>query len=117
MNLDRVFHSNNFFQPTDSEPIRAVVTASADAVVVAWYLYPEQEISAHIHPSGQDTWTILAGEGEYYLDSLGKTQTIVAGDVVVAPSGSVHGVINRGKEVLMFISIVTPASAGYERSK
>ena len=115
MNTDRVFCSTNFFQPTDGEPIRSVVTESADAVVVAWYLKPGQEIPAHIHPSGQDTWTILAGEGEYYLDSSRKTKPVVAGDVVIAPTGSIHGVINHGTEVLMFISIVSPSSAGYER--
>ena len=36
------------------------------------------------------------------------------GDVVVAPIGSVHGVFNDGDEPLIFISVVSPATAGYE---
>ena len=115
MNNPRIFNSANFFQPTDGEPIRSVVTESENAVVVAWYIQPGQEIPAHIHPQGQDTWTILAGKGEYYLDRSGTTQLIETGDVVIAPTGSVHGVFNHGDEVLMFISIVSPADAGYER--
>ena len=115
MNNPRIFNSANFFQPTDGEPIRSVVTESENAVVVAWYIQPGQEIPAHIHPQGQDTWTILAGKGEYYLDRSGKTQSISKGDVVIAPTGSVHGVFNNGAEVLMFISIVSPSAAGYER--
>jgi quercetin dioxygenase-like cupin family protein len=116
MNTDRIFHSAKFFQPTDEgEPIRSVVTESPDAVVVAWYIQPGQEIPAHTHPHGQDTWTILSGKGEYYLDRSGTTKPIGSGDVVIAPTGSVHGVFNHGDEALIFISIVAPSAAGYER--
>ena len=75
---------------------------------------PHQTIPPHIHPHGQDTWTILSGAGEYYLDRLGNTKAIGSGDVVVTPIGCVHGVINIGKEPLTFISVVTPSTAGYE---
>ena len=114
MSTTRIFNSSKFFQPTDGEPIRSVVTESEDAVVVAWYIKPGQEIAAHIHPNGQDTWTVLTGKGEYYLDKAGTTKPIVAGDVVVAHTGCVHGVFNNGDEPLIFISVVSPADAGYQ---
>jgi quercetin dioxygenase-like cupin family protein len=114
MGMDRIFKSSHFFQPTDEEPIRSVITESEDAVVVAWYINPGQEISAHLHPTGQDTWTILTGKGEYYLDQTGTTKSIMAGDVVVAHTGCVHGVFNNGDEPLVFISVVSPAEAGYQ---
>ncbi|MBE9208708.1 cupin domain-containing protein [Nostoc sp. LEGE 06077] len=114
MNIERIFKSTDFFQPTDGEPIRSVVTESPNAVVVAWYVKPGQEIGAHIHPHGQDTWTILSGSGQYYLDIDGTRTTITAGDVVVAPVQCVHGVFNHGDEPLIFISVVTPYDAGYE---
>jgi quercetin dioxygenase-like cupin family protein len=114
MSAPRIFRSFEFFQPTDREPIRSVVTESQDAVIVAWYLQPGQEIPAHIHPNGQDTWTILSGQGEYYLDQAGTTKPIFAGDVVVAHIGCVHGVFNDGNEPLTFISVVSPADAGYQ---
>jgi quercetin dioxygenase-like cupin family protein len=115
MSTTRIFKSSEFFQPTDGEAIRSVVSESKDAVIVAWYIKPGQEIPAHIHPHGQDTWTILAGSGEYYLDKAGNRKTIVAGDVVIAHTGCVHGVFNNGNEPLVFISVVSPADAGYER--
>ncbi|HLO51200.1 MAG TPA: cupin domain-containing protein, partial [Kamptonema sp.] len=90
------------------------ITESKDAVIVAWYIKPGQTISPHIHSHGQDTWTILTGMGEYYLDKAGTTKPIVAGDVVVAQTGCVHGVFNNGNEPLVFISVVSPADAGYE---
>jgi quercetin dioxygenase-like cupin family protein len=111
---ERIFKSSQFLQPTNEEPIRSVVTESKDAVVVAWYINPGQEIPAHIHPHGQDTWTILTGKGNYYLDLTGTTKAIAAGDVVVAPIGCVHGVFNNGDEPLVFISVVSPADAGYQ---
>ncbi|WP_373546935.1 cupin domain-containing protein [Chamaesiphon sp.] len=114
MNSIRVFNSSQFVRSSDGEPIRSVITESPDAVVVVWYIQPQQEIAAHQHPQGQDTWTILAGQGKYYLDRLGTTTSIVMGDVVVAPIGSVHGVFNDGDEPLIFISVVSPATAGYE---
>ncbi len=114
MSTTRIFNSSKFFQPTDGEAIRSVVTESENAVVVAWYIKPGQEIAAHIHPNGQDTWTILRGKGEYYLDKAGTTKSIVAGDVVVAHTGCVHGVLNNSDEPLVFISVVSPADAGYQ---
>jgi quercetin dioxygenase-like cupin family protein len=114
MDVPRIFNSSEFFQPTDGEPVRSVMTESKDSVIVAWYIKPGQTIPTHIHPNGQDTWTILAGGGEYYLDRAGTTKPIVAGDVVIAPIGEVHGVFNDGDEPLIFISVVSPASAGYE---
>lgn len=114
MSVQRIFTSSQFFQPSDGEPIRSVVTESQDAVVVTWYVKPGQEISPHIHPNGQDTWTILSGKGEYFLDEIGTKKPVVAGDIVVAYTGCVHGIVNNGEEPLIFISIVAPADAGYQ---
>lgn len=114
MTTTRIFSSADHFQPTDDEPIRSVVTESADAVVVAWHVEPGQRLPGHVHPQGQDTWTVLSGQGEYRLDAAGTTRPIRAGDVVVAHAGQVHGVLNTGKEPLRFISVVSPAAAGYQ---
>ncbi len=115
--MTRIFNSADFFQPTAGEPIRSVITESKDAVVVAWYVKPGQAIGAHIHPNGQDTWTILSGKGEYYLDETGSKKLIAAGDVVIvviAHPGCVHGVFNNSNEPLTFISVVSPSNAGYQ---
>ncbi len=116
MNPTRIFKSAKFLQPTDGEPIRSVITSSPEATTVAWYIQPQQEIPAHRHPQGQDTWTILSGSGEYYLDRDGTTRSIEMGDVVIAPTGSIHGVFNNGDEALIFISVVSPLplDVGYE---
>ncbi|MCX7088495.1 MAG: cupin domain-containing protein [Methylococcales bacterium] len=115
MTISRIFDSRNFFQPTDDkEPIRSIVTQSKDATVVAWHIKKGQKIALHMHPNGQDTWTILAGKGHYYLNSHDASQAIKAGDIVIAHSGEVHGVLNNDTEPLVFISVVSPADAGHQ---
>jgi quercetin dioxygenase-like cupin family protein len=114
MNTNRIFKSADFMQPSAGEPIRSVVVETDEAVVVAWHVEPGQRIAAHVHPSGQDTWTILSGQGEYQVHESGEVKLVVAGDIVVAYSKCVHGVHNNGTEPLRFISVVSPADAGYE---
>lgn len=111
---NRLFKSADFLQASAGDPIRSVVTQSQEAVVVAWYVQTGQNIAAHVHPQGQDTWTILSGAGFYQLDEQGSSCAITVGDVLVAPVGAVHGVFNPHPEPLIFISVVTPAEAGYQ---
>lgn len=114
MMLTRIFDGAEFVQKSDGEPIRSVVTESSDTVVVMWYVLPGQTIQPHFHPSGQDTWIILSGNGEYILDAEGTTKPISSGQIVVAHTGQVHGVINKGSEPLQFVSVLSPQDAGYQ---
>jgi quercetin dioxygenase-like cupin family protein len=81
---------------------------------VAWHVKPGQRIPAHVHPDGQDTWTILSGSGEYLVLSTGETSAIAKGDVLLAHRREVHGVLNTGQEPLIFVSVVSPAASGFE---
>lgn len=110
----RVFHVAAYLQPSDGEPIRSVVHQTDDAAIVAWTVKPGQRISPHVHPAGQDTWTVIAGSGDYQVDASGVTVRIAAGDVAVAPVGAVHGVLNTGTVDLVFVSVVSPALSGFE---
>ncbi|NPU90492.1 MAG: cupin domain-containing protein [Gammaproteobacteria bacterium] len=114
MSQERFFEYARCMQPSDGEPIRSVVTETAECVVVAWHVKPGQTIAPHVHPFGQDTWTILSGAGDYIVGRDGAKRPIKAGDIVVARTNDVHGVFNSGHEPLNFISVVAPASAGYE---
>jgi len=109
----RIFPSAAFFQPSEGEPVRSVVTQTEQAVVVAWIVAPGQRLAAHVHPHGMDTWTVLSGSGQYTTDAQGGTLPLRAGDVAVAPQGQVHGVLNTGSEPLRIISVVTPVEAGF----
>ncbi len=95
MSGPRVFRVADHLRPADGEPIRSVVHETADASVVAWIVKPGQRIIAHVHPHGQDTWTIVAGQGAHQTDASGATVPIAAGDIVIASAGEVHGVQHR----------------------
>jgi len=114
MSKQRVYPSSDYMQVTEGEPIRSVVVESVHSVIVAWHVEPGQVIAPHTHPEGQDTWTILSGQGQYQIDALGNTVEVVPGDVVVAQKGQVHGVVCTSSEPLRFISVVAPFEAGYE---
>ena len=114
MSTERIFSLADYLQPADQEPIRSVVSRTQDTAVIAWHVKPGQHLPAHSHPTGQDTWVILSGTGTYQLDKEGNTKIIKAGDIVIAPTGAIHGVYNHGTEPLIFAGIVAPAESGFE---
>lgn len=114
MSSDRVFNNYEFVHISEDEPVRSIVTESDTTTIVMWYVKPGQNIPPHIHPSGQDTWIILSGHGEYILDAEGTTTPISTGQIVVAHTGQVHGVVNKGIVPLQFVSVVTPQNAGFQ---
>lgn len=114
MEISRVFAASNFVQSSATEPIRSVICETADAVIVMWHVLPGQAIRPHLHPGGQDSWIVLSGAADYVLDASGRCRPVVAGDVVVAHPGQVHGAINRGERPFQFISVVSPGDAGYQ---
>ena len=109
----RVFSVSEFIRPSDGEPIRSVVLETEASVIVVWYAHPGQEIAAHVHPHGQDTWTVLAGSADYYLGN-GEVTRLKAGEIAVAKKGQEHGVINTDTvEPFIFVSVVAPGNAGF----
>lgn len=109
----RVFGADERAGCAPSGPEKNVVRTTAQAAVATYCLLPGQEVKPHRHPGGQDTWVILAGEGEYYLGD-GAVQPIRAGDIAVAEVGRVHGARNTGAANLVFVSILSPSAAGIE---
>ncbi len=108
----RIYSISELIQPSEGEPIRSVVLETAESVIVVWHVKPGQEIKAHIHPNGQDTWTVLSGEAEYFQGNGVKTRLKI-GEIAVAKPAQVHGAINTGSEPFVFVSVVAPGNAGF----
>ena len=92
-------------------------TTSADtngeSVVVEAFVEPDGAVAAaHVHPSQEERFEVLAGELEF---KLGKS-TIVAkpGDRVLVPAGTPHRFRNVGAETAHFVCEVSPA-LGFEQ--
>lgn len=108
----RTFPVADFIQPSEGDPIRSVVLETPDSVIVVWHVRPGQEIPAHIHPNGQDTWTVLSGAAEYFQGD-GVVCGLKASEIAVARPGQVHGARNTGEEDFVFVSVVASGNAGY----
>ena len=81
---------------------KVALAETAHSRTTLWCLLPGQHIHAHVH-AGDHIWVVLEGEGWF---SDGKEEKRVQpGTVLVAPSGEAHGIANRGREGLVFISI------------
>lgn len=111
---NRIFASKSFEKPQEGEPYRSVVSTSKDAAIIVWHVKKNQSIKPHVHPHGQDTWTVLSGEGQYIFDESSERKTIKKGDIVVAHENEIHGIENFSEEPFVFVSVVSPAEAGYE---
>lgn len=109
----RIVEWVDHFQPHAEAPVRRILSESVEQVVVAWQVEPGQRLQAHRHPAGQDTWIVLEGEGLYQSDEEGTRTQVRAGQVVIAPPGAVHGLENTGDVPFKFLSVVSPAEAGY----
>ena len=77
-----------------------------EAVVKCSYLEPGQETPPHIHQNAVDVIVIVEGEGEATVD--GKKRRVSAGDVILNPSGTLHGIKNDGSERLTKVVIQSP---------
>ncbi|WP_224085369.1 cupin domain-containing protein [Enterobacter cloacae] len=77
-----------------------------------WHVHPGQEIAAHIHPHGQDTWTVLSGMADYFQGN-GIVRALREGEIAVARPGQVHGARNTGTEPFVLVSVVASANAGF----
>jgi len=108
----RIFSVAAQVRPSTGEPIRSVVLETESAAVVVWHAHPGQEIAAHVHPRGQDTWTVIAGEAEYYRGD-GMVSRLAAGDIAIAGPMQVHGARNTGSVPFIFVSVVSTGDAGF----
>ncbi len=65
---------------------------------------PGNSIGTHTHTGDNEIFCFLSGTGEY--NDNGTTVTVCPGDVAVCSDGETHGLVNNGKEPLVFIALI-----------
>lgn len=68
-------------------------------------LAPGKELEAHRDPM-EEIYFILSGSGEMRVDN--ETRVVGPGDATWIPAGSVHGLVNNGKEDCKVLVIASP---------
>ena len=100
---------------SDEKATVTEISITEHSSIAVWGVRPGQEVPAHIHPDGQDTWVMLRGSLNYYLGN-GERMTIRAGQVDVAEHHQVHGAINDGSEDAVFLSIYSAPKLGWQKA-
>jgi len=73
---------------------------------ISWLtLLPGASIGYHKHVTNEDTYIIVSGEG-IFKDKDGKDYPVKAGDVTIVRKGESHGLINSGKDPLVFVDVI-----------
>jgi mannose-6-phosphate isomerase-like protein (cupin superfamily) len=85
-----------------------------DQGIVVWNLEPGQENTIHVHAANAHGIVVLQGSGSYVK---GETQLIPikAGDCIIVPRGTPHGIRNTGDARLSYLAFTTAGEGGYVR--
>jgi len=67
---------------------------------------PGQAQKPHIHEAQDKVYYVLKGAGRFSLG--GKEETLGEGEVLVAPAGAEHGLVNDGPDPLVVLVVVAP---------
>jgi quercetin dioxygenase-like cupin family protein len=100
----RTFDIERFVRFSEEQAVVTDIAITEHASIAVWGVRPGQQVMAHTHPDGQDTWIMLRGELSYYLGD-GQRATVTAGQIDIAEPFQVHGAINEGSENAVFLSI------------
>ncbi len=111
----RTFDLGKHVQFSDAKATVTEIVITEHSSIAVWGVRPGQEVPAHLHPDGQDTWVMLRGELTYYLGN-GERRTIRAGELDIAEHHEVHGAINEGTGDAVFLSIYSAPKIGYEKA-
>ncbi len=72
-------------------------------------LGPGQSQKAHVHADQDKICYVVEGRGRFGVD--GAQEVLEAGEAIVAPAGTSHGVENAGDTPLVVLVVVTPPPA------
>ncbi|AFZ35813.1 Cupin 2 conserved barrel domain protein [Stanieria cyanosphaera PCC 7437] len=107
--IQRTFDVEKLVCFSEEKAIVTEISITKHSSIAVWGVRPGQQVPAHTHPDGQDTWIVIRGELTYYLGD-GQKKIISAGQVDVAEPFQVHGAINEGFEDAVFLSVYSAPS-------
>lgn len=82
-------------------------SASRRVTITRVTLAPGARNPRHTHPSSEQAWVALRGNGQLLLEQ-GTTLPFAEGDVVRFADGDVHGFENTGAEEFVYLSVTSP---------
>jgi mannose-6-phosphate isomerase-like protein (cupin superfamily) len=90
-----------------SDRMAKVALARTDRALLDLYcLAPGQEQKPHAHADQDKIYLVLEGRGTVTVAD--REEVLEAGEAVVAPAGTPHGIANRGPTPLLAVVVVAP---------
>ena len=86
----------------DDAVSKVTITKTDTLSLDVYYFNAGQRLGYHKHPTGDQIFTVISGEGTFYLDA-GSEETIAvkAGSTFLAPADTWHDLHNTGSENLV----------------
>ena len=106
----------NASEEYNSGAVPKITLCKTDALTLdVYYFEAGQRLGYHRHPTGDQIFTVLSGEGTFYLDESGEeTLAVKAGSTFVAPANVWHDLHNTGAG-RMVAQQVTKQPAGMQK--
>lgn len=89
-----------------SADFRRVLWTGEHSQLVIMTIPPGGEIGKEVHEGIDQILTFVSGTGEARVD--GEKKAVVAGDLVVVPSGVEHNFVNTGPNPLVLYTVYSP---------
>ncbi|MBI4665337.1 MAG: cupin domain-containing protein [Nitrospinae bacterium] len=110
--------NGNIFSSAEwkEDSVPKLTLCKTDVVTLdVYYFKPGQRLGYHRHPTGDQIFTVLEGEGTFYLDESGEEKlTVKPGSTFVAPANVWHDLHNTSGNNLV-AQQVTKQPAGMEK--
>jgi mannose-6-phosphate isomerase-like protein (cupin superfamily) len=100
------YHTNIEARVRENEAFRRVLYTGGRTQIVAMKLPAGSDIGKETHAHVEQVFVVVSGTGRVDID--GKSQPLSAGDMVVAPKGATHDIVNTGEGALQLYTIYVP---------
>ncbi len=104
--------SEYFIRPLDyakaqpDKPYKHTFHLNERMLVGSNSLIKGQSQPLHEHPEQDKFYFVLAGKGRFAVGD--SSQVCEPGDLILAPAGTVHGVVNEDDDLLTFLTVIAP---------
>ena len=76
----------------------------SQATITHVTMEPGSVSERHAHKCSEQIWIVERGEGTLLLGNE-QTEVLCTGDIVRTPAGEIHGLVNSGKEPLVYLAL------------
>jgi quercetin dioxygenase-like cupin family protein len=88
---------------------RPGLTDAEELLLVRVIMPPGRAHQFHRHPAMEEIIYVIAGTAEQWVND--ERRTLSAGEIAHIPRDVVHGTYNAGDDTLVFLAMLSPASA------